>query len=63
MMRISTFILTGILAGIYSSVLDGFEQDYSLNSLYSAFILALLTIGTGLLLHSLSSIKSGGNPD
>ncbi|KPL60144.1 hypothetical protein AM506_08820 [Rossellomorea vietnamensis] len=51
-MRISTF-LTGIMAGIYSSVLDGFEQDYSLNSFFSAFILALLTIGTGLLLHRL----------
>ncbi|PFG06401.1 hypothetical protein [Bacillus sp. es.034] len=57
MMRISTFILTGILAGIYSSVLDGLEQDYSLNSFFSAFILALLTIGTGLLLHRLPSIK------
>ncbi|UXH45114.1 hypothetical protein [Rossellomorea vietnamensis] len=52
-MRISTFILTGLLAGIYSSVLDGIEQDYSLNSYFSAFILALLTIGTGLLLHRL----------
>ncbi|MCR8847474.1 hypothetical protein NQ095_03575 [Rossellomorea sp. SC111] len=52
-MRVRTFILTGIMAGIYSSVLDGFEQDYSLNSFFSAFILALLTIGTGLLLHRL----------
>ncbi|CAN7399516.1 hypothetical protein [Rossellomorea sp. LjRoot5] len=56
-MRISTFILTGILAGIYSSVLDGFEQDYNLNSIFSAFLLTLLTIGTGLLLHRLPSIE------
>lgn len=50
-MRMNTIILTGIMAGIYSSILDGIEQDYSFNHHLSACILTLSTIVTGILLH------------
>ncbi|MBW3114643.1 hypothetical protein KYJ26_22485 [Bacillus sp. MCCB 382] len=50
-MRIHTLILTGIMAGIYSSILDGIEQDYSFNTVLSACTLTVSTIVTGLLLH------------
>ncbi|WP_066070442.1 hypothetical protein [Neobacillus soli] len=50
-MRIDKLILTGILAGIYSFLLDGFEQDYGLNHILSSFVLMILTIITGYLLH------------
>jgi hypothetical protein len=52
-MRIDKLILTGIMAGIYSGILDGFEQDYGLNHIISAIILTWLTIITGYLLHKI----------
>lgn len=50
-MRMNKLILTGIMAGIYSGILDGFEQDYGLNHIASAFIITVLTIITGYFLH------------
>lgn len=52
-MRVDKMILTGIMAGIYSGLLDGFEADYGLNHILSAFILTILTITTGFLLHKI----------
>lgn len=56
-LRTSTYILTGILAGIYSAILDGFEQDYGLNPITSALIITVSTILTGYLLHKIGSNK------
>lgn len=53
-MRIDKLILTGIMAGVYSGILDGFEQDYRLNHIASAFILTFLTIITGYLIHKIN---------
>jgi hypothetical protein len=50
-MRVDKIILTGLMAGIYSGILDGIEQDYGLNQIGSAVILSVLTITTGYLLH------------
>jgi hypothetical protein len=50
-MRIDKLILTGIMAGVYSGILDGLEQGYGLNELTSALIIAVLTITTGCILH------------
>ena len=46
-------ILTAVMAGIYSGVLDGVEEDYGLNNIVSAFILILLTYITGYILYKL----------
>ena len=46
-------ILTAVMAGIYSGVLDGVEEDYGLNNIVSAFILILLTYITGYTLYKL----------
>ena len=46
-------ILTAVMAGIYSSVLDGVEEDYGLNNIVSAFILIMLTYITGYILYKL----------
>ncbi|MCA1058840.1 hypothetical protein LCL96_07835 [Rossellomorea aquimaris] len=50
-MRVHTLIITGLMAGVYSSILDGMEEDYGLHSFVSALIVTLLTILTGLLHH------------
>ena len=49
--------MTGIMAGIYSGILDVFEQDYGLNHIASVFILTVLTIITGYryFLHKIGS--------
>lgn len=52
-MRIDKLILIGIMAGIYSAILDGFEQDYGLNYIVSAFILTVLIIITGYIVHKI----------
>ena len=52
-MRIDKLILTGIMAGVYSTILDGFEQDYGLNYIVGAFILTFLTIITGYFVHKI----------
>ena len=46
-MRTDKLILTGLMVGVYSGILDGFEQNYRLNHIASAFILMVLTIITG----------------
>ncbi|MGM0901559.1 MAG: hypothetical protein ACQEXB_10745 [Bacillota bacterium] len=50
-MRVDKLILTGVMAGIYSGILDGLEQEYGLNYIASALIITILTITTGYLLH------------
>ncbi|WP_404328650.1 hypothetical protein [Mesobacillus maritimus] len=51
-MRIDKLILTGIMVGICSGILDGLGQEYALNSyLASALMTTILTITTGYLLH------------
>ncbi|MDM5333886.1 hypothetical protein QUF56_11665 [Ureibacillus composti] len=55
-MRMRNLIFTGILAGIYSAILDGFEENYGLHYIVSAVILTVLTIIT-----ALSLLKIGKN--
>ena len=55
-MRIRNLIFTGILAGIYSAILDGIEQNYGIHYIVSAVILTVLTIIT-----ALSLLKIGRN--
>ncbi|WP_449539690.1 hypothetical protein [Ferdinandcohnia sp. Marseille-Q9671] len=43
-------ILTALMAGIYSGILDGVEANYGLSHFVSASILILLTFMTGYLL-------------
>lgn len=56
-MQVDKIILTGLMAGIYSGILDGIEQDYGLNHIGSALILTVLTIATGYLLHKIGRKK------
>ncbi|MGE6753775.1 hypothetical protein ACQKFO_10020 [Rossellomorea sp. NPDC071047] len=44
-------MLTAIMAGIYSGILDGVESHYGLNKLVSAFVLILVTFITGYALY------------
>ena len=60
-MRTDKLILTGIIAGIYSGILDSFEQDYGLNHIASAFIITFLTITTGYLLHKIGRNEINSN--
>ncbi|HWO95889.1 MAG TPA: hypothetical protein VNM45_06070 [Bacillus sp. (in: firmicutes)] len=46
-------ILTAVMAGIYSGILDSFEEDYGLNNIVSAFTLILLTYITGYILYKM----------
>ena len=52
-MRIRNLIFTGILAGIYSAILDGIEQNYGIHYIVSAVILTVLTIITALSLFKI----------
>lgn len=56
-MRIEKIILMGTLVGVFSGILDGYEQDYGLNHITSAIILTLLTITTGYIIHKFGSNK------
>ncbi|WHY85752.1 hypothetical protein QNH39_24625 [Neobacillus novalis] len=56
-MRTDKLIFMGVMAGIYSFLLDGYEQDYGLNSILSGCILTVLTIITGYLLHKFGRNK------
>lgn len=59
-MRPYVFILTGIMAGIYFSILDGLEQDYGFNHHFSsAVILTILTIITGYFIYKIGRRKKG----
>ncbi|MCA1055872.1 hypothetical protein LCM10_12815 [Rossellomorea aquimaris] len=51
-------ILTAILAGIYSGILDGIQQKSDLNASGSALILVLLTSLSGYLLYRTGREKS-----
>lgn len=44
-------ILTAIMAGVYSGILDGVESHYGLNKLASAFVLIVVTFITGYTLY------------
>lgn len=46
-------ILTAVMVGIYSGVLDSVEEDYGINNIVSAFILILLTYFTGYILYKM----------
>jgi hypothetical protein len=48
-MRTSSILLTAIMAGIYSGILDGFEESNGLAPFASVFILIFLTFITALL--------------
>jgi hypothetical protein len=48
-MRTSNIILTAIVAGIYSGILDGFEESRGLAPITSVFILIIMTFSTALL--------------
>ncbi len=41
------------MAGICSTILDSFEQDYGLNYIVGAFILTVLIIITGHFVHKI----------
>jgi len=56
-MRTDKLILTGLMVGVYSGILDGFEQNYRLNHIASAFILMVLTIITGYFLHKIGATE------
>ncbi len=43
-------LLTAILAGIYSSILNNYEEDFGLNRIVSILSLMILTFITGYLL-------------
>jgi hypothetical protein len=48
-MRTSSILLTAIMAGIYSGILDGFEESKGLAPFASVFILIFMTFSTALL--------------
>jgi hypothetical protein len=52
-MRTSSIILTAIMAGIYSGVLDGFEENWGLSPIASVLILIVMTLCTGLIFNNI----------
>jgi hypothetical protein len=56
-MRTSSIILTAIMAGIYSGILDGFEASRGLAPVASILILIILTFSTGVILNKI--LRSG----
>ncbi|MFL8938877.1 hypothetical protein ACKA06_19000 [Rossellomorea oryzaecorticis] len=49
-MRTSGIILTAIMAGVYSGILDVFEESRGLAPIVSALLLIIMTFGTAILL-------------
>jgi hypothetical protein len=54
-MRTSNIILTAIMAGIYSGILDGFEENSGLSPIASVLILIILIFSTALLFKKVLS--------
>lgn len=50
-MGIARIMIIAIMAGMYSGILDGFQQRYGLNPILSHMILIVLIFATGLLLY------------
>jgi hypothetical protein len=50
-MGIARIMIIAIMAGIYSGILDDFQQRYGLNFILSHVILVLLTFATGYILY------------
>ncbi|MEL3974486.1 hypothetical protein AAEO50_19525 [Rossellomorea oryzaecorticis] len=50
-MRTSNIILTAIMAGIYSGILDGFEENRGLAPIASVLILIIMTFSTSFLFN------------
>ncbi|WP_175990544.1 hypothetical protein [Bacillus sp. Marseille-Q1617] len=48
-MRTISLILTAIMAGVYSGILDGFEEGRGLAPFASVLILIMMTFSTALL--------------
>ncbi|NQD67720.1 hypothetical protein HP456_17560 [Bacillus haikouensis] len=56
-MRTSSIILTAIMAGIYSGILDGFEESRGLAPVASILILIILTFSTGVIFNMILRMK------
>ncbi|MBH9965668.1 hypothetical protein A6P54_13815 [Bacillus sp. MKU004] len=50
-MRTGSIILTAIMAGVYSGILDVFEESRGLTPIISALLLIIMTFGTAILLR------------